>query len=98
MVEKDTHSRVGITSIICGLFGLIFYFIGWFFYSFVDNRLYGMIIGFFLGIAAIILGYSASKRDDNYGTYGFYLGLLILIIALLTILLTTIVTVETGYY
>ena len=82
MVDKDKHSGVGIVSIILGILGLIFYFIGFFFFSFVDNRFYGMIIGVILGIIAIILGYIAKKEGDNYGTYGIYLGVLVIIIAL----------------
>jgi uncharacterized membrane protein YkgB len=68
-----------------------------FFYSFVDNRLYGIIIGIILGIIAIILGYLAKKQGDNYGTYGISLGVLILIIGVLTFLLTTPAYVETSY-
>ena len=98
MGEKNKHTQVGIASIILGIFGLIFYFIGWFFYSFVDNRLYGIVIGVIFGIVAIILGYVAKKQGDNYGTYGIYLGILIIIIALITILLTKVTSVETGYY
>ena len=98
MEEKDKHSGVGIASIILGILGLILYFVGWFFYSFADNRLYGIIIGVIFGILAIILGYSAKKQGDNYGTYGIYLGALVIIITLITVLLTTITSVETGYY
>ena len=98
MEEKVKHSGVGIASIILGILGLIFYFIGIFFYSFVDNRLYGIIIGIILGIIAIILGYLAKKQGDNYGTCGISLGVLILIIGLLTFLLTYTAYVETGYY
>ncbi len=97
MVEKVKHTGVGIASIILGILGLILYFIGWFFYSFVDNRLYGIVIGIILGIVAIILGYLAKKQGDNYGTYGISLGVLILIIGVLTFLLTTPAYVETGY-
>jgi uncharacterized membrane protein len=98
MKEKNIHSGLGITSIILGILGLILYFIGFFFFSFLDNRLYGMIIGCIFGIIAIILGYIAKKEGDNYGKYGIYLGTLIIIIALITILLTTIAYVETSYY
>ena len=97
MVKEKEHTNVGITSIILGILGLILYFIGWFFYSFVDNRLYGIIIGLILGIIAIILGYVAKKQGDNYGTYGISLGVLILIIGVLTFLLTTPAYVETSY-
>ena len=98
MEEKNNHYQVGIASIIIGILGLILFFIGWFFYSFVDNRLYGIVIGVIFGIVAIILGYVAKKQGDNYGTYGIYLGILIIIIALITILLTTVTSVETSYY
>jgi hypothetical protein len=98
MNEIIKHTGLGKASIILGVLGLIFYFIGLFFFSFVDNRLYGMIIGLILGIIAIILGYIAKKEEDNYGIYGIYLGTLIIIIAIITILLTTITSVETGYY
>ena len=97
MEEKNNHSQVGIASIIFGILGLILYFIGWFFYSFVDNRLYGMGIGVILGIIAVILGYIAKKEGDNYGNYGMYLGVLVIIIALITVLLTTVTSVETSY-
>ena len=96
MEEKNNHSQVGIASIILGILGLILYFIGWFFFSFVDNRLYGIVIGVIFGILAIILGYVAKKQGDNYGTYGMYLGVLIVIIALITILITTATSVETS--
>jgi len=98
MVEKDKHTGFGIASIILGILGLVLYFIGFFFFSFVDNRLYGMFIGVILGIIAITFGYIAKKEGDNYGTYGIYLGVIVIIIALITILLTTITSVETGYY
>ena len=97
MVKEKEHTNVGIASIIFGILGLILYFIGLFFYSFVDNRLYGIIIGIILGIIAIILGYLAKKQGDNYGTYGISLGVLILIIGVLTFLLTTPAYVETSY-
>ena len=97
MKEKVKHTGMGVASIILGLLGLILYFIGLFYYSFVDNRLYGIIIGIILGIIAIILGYLAKKQGDSYGTYGISLGVLILIIGLLTFLLTSPVYVETGY-
>ena len=97
MVKEKKHTNVGIASIILGILGLILYFIGWFFYSFVDNRLYGIIIGIIFGIIAIFLGYLAKKQGDNYGTYGISLGVLILIIGVLTFLLTTPAYVETGY-
>ena len=96
MKEKE-RTNIGIASIILGLLGLILYFIGWFFYSFVDNRLYGIIIGIIFGILAMILGYLAKKQGDNYGTYGISLGVLILIIGVITFLLTTPAYVETGY-
>lgn len=98
MEEKDKHSGFGLASIIFGILGLILYFIGWFFYSFLDNRLYGIFGGIILGLLAISLGYLAKKQGDNYGTYGMYLGVLIIIITLITVLLTTVTSVEKGYY
>jgi len=97
MVKEKEHTNFGIASIIFGILGLILYFIGWFFYSFVDNRLYGIIIGIIFGMIAIILGYLAKKQGDNYGTYGISLGVLILVIGVLTFLLTTPAYVETSY-
>ena len=97
MVKEKEHTNIGVASIIFGILGLILYFIGWFFYSFVDNRLYGIIIGIILGIIAIILGYLAKKQGDNYGTYGLSLGVLILIIGVVTFLLTTPAYVETSF-
>ena len=97
MVKEKEHTDVGIVSIILGILGLILYFIGWFFYSFVDNRLYGIIIGIIFGIIAVILGYLAKKQGDTYGTYGISLGVLILIIGVLTFLLTTPAYSETSY-
>jgi uncharacterized membrane protein HdeD (DUF308 family) len=98
MEEKNNHSQFGIASIIFGILGLILYFIGWFFYSFADNRLYGIVIGVIFGILAVILGYVAKKQRDTYGSYGIYLGALVIIIAIITVLLTTVTSVETGYY
>ena len=98
MDENQKHTGIGVASVILGILGLILYFIGLFFYSFVDNRLYGIVIGIILGIVAIILGYVAKKQGDNYGTYGIYLGVLVIIVALITVLLTTPTSVETSYY
>ena len=98
MEEIDKHTEIGIASIIFGILGLLIYFIGIFFYSFLDYRLYGMVIGVIFGIIAIIFGYIAKKRGDTYGTYGLYLGIFIIIIALITILLVTPTGFETGYY
>ena len=98
MVKDKDHTNVGIASIIFGILGLILYFIGWFFYSFVDNRLYGIIIGIIFGIIALILGYLAKKQDDNYGTYGMILGGLIIIITVIMVILATPTSVEYGYY
>ena len=97
MEKKQRHTGIGVASIIFGILGLIMYFIGLLFYSFVDNRLYGIIIGIIFGIIAIVLGYLAKKQGDNYGTYGITIGVLILIIGLITFILTTPVYVETGY-
>jgi uncharacterized membrane protein len=97
MVKEKEHTNVGIASIIFGILGLILYFIGLFFYSFVDDRLYGIIIGIIFGIIAVILGYLAKKQGDNYGTYGISLGVLILIIGVVTFLLTTPAYSETSY-
>ena len=97
MVKDNEHTNIGIASIILGILGLVLYFIGFFFFSFVDNRLYGMGIGVILGIIAVILGYIAKKEGDNYGNYGMYLGVLVIIIALITVLLTTVTSVETSY-
>lgn len=98
MVDKNIDSKIGIISIVLGLLGLIFYIIGLFFFSFADNRLYGMIIGTILAIISIILGYIAKKNGDKYGKYGIYLGSLTIIILIITIILVTPVSVETGYY
>jgi len=97
MVKEKDLTNVGIASIIFGILGLIFYFIGWFFYSFVDNRLYGIVIGIIFGIIAVILGYLAKKQGDDYGNYGILLGALTLIIGIITFLLTTPVYAETSY-
>jgi hypothetical protein len=70
MEEKQKHTGIGVASIIFGILVLIMYLIGLFFYSFVDNRLYGIVIGIIFGIIALILGYLAKKQGDNYGTYG----------------------------
>jgi hypothetical protein len=98
MDEKNTNTVLGTASIIFGILGIILYFIGWFFYSFLDNRIYGIITGLISSILAIILGYLAKKQGDTYGYYGILLGLTLLIIGFLTFLLTNIAYVETGYY
>ncbi len=95
---KNKHTKVGIASIILGLLGIIFYFVGWFFFSFVDNRLYEMVIGLFLSILAIVLGYIAKKQGESYGTYGIILGSFIIIITIIITILTTPTSVEIGYY
>lgn len=96
MAEKNEHTQIGIASIILGVFGLIFYIIGWFFFSFVDNRLYGIIIGLILSVLAFVLGYIAKKNGDLYGNYGMILGGLIIIITLIIAILTTPTSVEIG--
>ena len=89
MAEKDQHTQIGIASIILGSLGLIIYFIGWLFFSFVDNRLYGMLIGLILSILAVILGYIANKNGDSYGSYGMILGGLLIIITVVTVIFVT---------
>lgn len=98
MVKKNEHTNSGITSIILGTLGLILYFTGLFFYSFVGNRLYGMGFGVIFGIMAIILGYLAKKQGDNHGTVGISLGILILIIGVITFLITYPAYVEMYRY
>jgi uncharacterized membrane protein HdeD (DUF308 family) len=97
MKKDNNHTTSGIVALILGILSPIFYFIGLFFYSFADNRLYGMSIGIILGILAIILGYIAKKQKDTYGHYGITLGALTIILGILTFLLTTVTYVETGY-
>jgi len=97
MEEKMKHHEVGMVSIVFGVCGLILYFIGLFFFSFVNNRLYGIVIGIIFGIIAVILGYVAKKQGDTYGSYGILLGVFILVIGFLTFLLTSIAYTETGY-
>jgi uncharacterized membrane protein len=96
MAVKTEHSQIGITSIILGALGLIFYVIGWFFFSFVDNRLYGMIIGLILSLLAIVLGYIAKKHGDSYGSYGMILGGFVIIITVIIAILATPASVEIG--
>jgi len=96
--EKQKPAQIGLLSIVIGIFGLIFYFIGWLFFTFMDNRLIGMGIGIVLAVVAVILGYYAKRQGDPNGTIGMLLGGAILIIGLITIILTTPITVETGYY
>jgi hypothetical protein len=98
MMELNEQTQYGIISIIFGFIGIVLYLIGWFFYTFVDNRLYGMVAGVILGIFSIILGYIARKHGDNYGLYGIYLGIIPIIISLIIILFVTPVFVEYGYY
>ena len=94
MDVNSEHSQLGITSIIFAILGIIFYFIGWFFFSFVDNRLYGMVIGLILSILAVVSGYIAKKQGDSYGTYGMILGGFIIIITIIITILTTPTSVE----
>jgi uncharacterized membrane protein len=98
MEGNQNHTKIGVASIILGILGIILYLIGLFFYSFVDNRLYGIVIGMIFGIIAIVLGYIAKKQGDSYGNYGFILGIAIIIIGIITFLLTNITYVEYGYY
>lgn len=94
----NEHTQIGIASIILGVLGIIFYFIGWFFFSFVDNRLYGMAIGLIMSILALIIGYISKKQGDFYGTYGMFLGGFLIIITIIISILTTPTSVEIGYY
>jgi len=96
VVVKTEHTQIGITSIVLGVLGLIFYIIGWFFFSFVDNRLYGMLIGLILSILAIVLGYIANKHGDSYGKYGMVLGGFVIIFTIIIVILTTPTSVEIG--
>jgi membrane protein CcdC involved in cytochrome C biogenesis len=96
MTEKTEHNQIGFASIILGAFGLIFYIIGWFFFSFVDNRLYGIIFGLILSILAVVLGYIANKHGDIYGKYGIILGSIIIIVTVIIAILATPTSVEIG--
>lgn len=96
MAEKTEHTQIGIASIILGVLGLIFYLIGWLFFSFVDNRLYGIVIGLILSILAIVLGYIAKKHGDFYGNYGIILGCSVIIITVIIVILTTPTSVDIG--
>ena len=96
MAEKIKLTQIGIASIILGCFGLIFYIIGWFFFSFVDSRLYGMLIGLILSILAIILGYIANKHGDFYGKYGMILGGIVIITTVIIAIIATPISVEIG--
>ena len=96
MAEKTEHTQIGIASIILGVLGLIFYIIGWFFFSFVDNRLYGMVIGLILSILAIVFGYIANRHGDSYGNYGMLLGGIIVIITIIIAILAIPTSVEIG--
>jgi len=89
MINTNKHTQIGIASIALGLLGLFFYIIGWFFFSFVDNRLYGMILGLILSILSIVMGYLANKNGDSYGKYGMILGGFTIIITIILITLTT---------
>ncbi len=96
MAEKTEHTQIGIASIILGVLGLIFYLIGWLFFSFVDNRLYGIVIGLILSILAIVLGYIAKKHGDFYGNYGIILGCFVIIITVIIVILATPTSVDIG--
>jgi len=98
MNVNNEHTQLGIASLIFSLLGIIFYFIGWFFFSFVDNRLYGIVIGLILSILAIVLGYIAKKQGDSYGHYGMILGSSLIVITVIISILTTPTSVEIGYY
>ncbi len=98
MDAKNEHTQLGIASIIFSVLGILFYFIGWFFFSFIDNRLCGMVIGIILSILAIVLGYITKKQGDSYGRYGMILGSSLLMITIIIVLLTTPTSVEIGYY
>jgi drug/metabolite transporter (DMT)-like permease len=98
MIELNEHTKYGIISIFFGTIGIVLYLIGWFFYSFADNRLYGMVAGVILGILSIILGYIARKQGDSYGIIGIYLGIIPIIISLVIFLFATPIYVEYGYY
>ena len=94
MEVKNEHTQIGIVSIILGVLGLIFYFIGWFFFSFVDNRLYGIVIAIILSILAIVLGYIANKHGDSYCKYGMILGGVVIIITIIITIITIPTSVE----
>ena len=98
MVKKNEYTNVGIASIIFGTLGLILYFIGLFFFSFYNNRLYGMFIGLILSILALVFGNIAYKRGDSYGFYGMILGGFVMIITVIIIILTTPTSYEFQYY
>ena len=97
MEKKINKNRLGLISIIFGILGLIFYFIGLLFFSFVDNRLYGMLIGFIFGILSIIIGDFARRKEDKFGFYGEIIGFMIIIIGLVILIITTPTTVVVGY-
>ena len=88
-MKKENCLGLGMLSIILGIIGLILYFIGLFFFSFVNNRLYGMVIGFILSILALVFGYIAYKKGDSYGIYGMILGGFVIIMAVIIAIITT---------
>jgi hypothetical protein len=98
MVKDKEHTNIGVASLIFGILSLILYIIGWFFYSFVDNRLYGMFSAVILSILAISIGYIAKKQGDSYGKYGMIIGGFVIIITVVIAILTTPTSVEFGYY
>ena len=97
-MNKENYVGLGIISIILGIIGLILYFFGLFFFSFVNNRLYGMVIGVILSILALVFGYIANKQGDVYGVYGMILGGFVIIIAVVIVILTTPTSFEICYY
>ena len=80
MIQKETHTKAGINSLIMGIIGIICVFIPYFF-----------IASIVLAILAIYEGDKAKKQGDTYGLIGIILGTAHIILYILMFLTTILV-------
>jgi uncharacterized membrane protein HdeD (DUF308 family) len=81
MEENKKHTTMGIISLILGILGVLT-ILNWYWTSILS---WGF-IPFVLGLLAIITGWSARKKGDNFGTIGLILGLIAFLIGILQII------------
>ena len=77
MEETKKHTTIGIVSLILGALGILT-ILNYYWTSILS---WG-IIPIILGILAIITGWSARKKEDNFGSVGLILGIIAFLIGI----------------
>ncbi len=84
--KKIKHTNAGKISIILGILGLVIIFLPrffpavmWFFVTNIFVLLVWELIPLSLAISSVVIGRTAKKQGDSYGTVGMILGIIFLI-------------------